>query len=253
MALVTASTRAYIGKGHVKLAPLTAQAVSGALVTLGNASKLTLSITEEEKELPDYTSAGGGAYAAVSRIQSVKGSVTVHDLSPANLALALRATRSGVASAAVVDEVHTAYTGGDLVLDYIPDPSTIVVKDEAATTTYVLDTDYTVNLSGITVLASGAINDEDVLKISYTKNGSVLLQALATAGLEWQLVFDGLNEADSGHPVIVTGHRVKFGAAAGLDLIGDDFAGLELGFTLIKNTLITGTGLSPYLKAEIVA
>jgi hypothetical protein len=70
---------------------------------------------------------------------------------------------------------------------------------------------------------------------------------------EWQLVMDGLNEADSGNPFLITCHRVKFSPTKGLDIIADDFAALQLEFKLLKNTTIVGTGLSQYMSMELVA
>lgn len=48
----------YIGKGEIYLGPVTNGALTSGLIQIGNASKLSLSVAEDQKELLDYTSAG---------------------------------------------------------------------------------------------------------------------------------------------------------------------------------------------------
>lgn len=78
---------AYIGKGIIKL-----QKSGGAAVDVGNASALSFAITEDQIKLPNYRTLGGGSYAAVSRISEVQVQMTLHDLSPENLAMVLFGT-----------------------------------------------------------------------------------------------------------------------------------------------------------------
>ena len=53
---MTTATRSYIGKGKI-YAGLRS---GGAMRPIGNVSKISLAISEEKKELKDFTSAGGG-------------------------------------------------------------------------------------------------------------------------------------------------------------------------------------------------
>lgn len=249
--MLTSTTRSYIGKGPIYLKR---KGAAAGRLPIGNASKLELSIAEEKKPLKDYVNAGGGNKDLVSRISDVSGSITVHDLSPANLAIALRGTSASVAASSVTDESHTAYHGALVAFNDLPDPDQpIVVTNEAATVTYVKDTDYTVTRAGIVILASGTIADASTIKVDYTKNPAVVVQALTESGLEYELVFDGLNEADSGNPVIVSLHRIKFGPASGLGLIGDEFAGLEMSLEVLSDDTVTGTGLSRHMKVTMAA
>lgn len=241
----------YIGKGKNYI-----QVVGGTtgFLSMGNSSKLELSVDEEKKELPDYTTPGGGLDNSVSRIKAVKGSMTLHHLTPANLALVLRGASAAVAAGAVVDEAITARLGALVPFAYQPDPAIApVVTNSAGTTTYVLNTDYTVEPGGIIPLSTGAITAGQALLVDYTKLAGDVVQALTSAGLEYQMFFDGLNEAASGKPVTARLHRVKFSPTSGLGLLGDDFAGLELTFDLLKDETITGTGLSKYAKIALAA
>lgn len=165
---------AYIGKGIVTL-----QKGSEAAVDIGNVSALSINITEEKKELKNFRTAGGGTYASVSSIESAGVAMTLHDLSPENLAMVLFGT----------------YT-------------------------------------------------EDV-------SGTHVIEALTTGAQEFKMEFKGLNEVTTGQKVDVLIHRCKIGATAGLDLIGDDFAALEVDGEILMDTTITTPGKSQFFTVTI--
>jgi hypothetical protein len=79
------------------------------------------------------------------------------------------------------------------------------------------------------------------------------VQALVNSGKEYELVFDGLNEARSGKRTRVRAYRVKIGALAALGLIGEEYAAMECTGKLLKDTSIVGAGISQYFKVEIEA
>lgn len=82
---------AYLGAGIVSVAPYTGAALFDTLtfVDVGNVSKMSLSFSEDRKELKNYRSAAGGTYAAVARIDKAEASFDFRDFSAANLELAL--------------------------------------------------------------------------------------------------------------------------------------------------------------------
>lgn len=306
----TVLTRSYIGKGKV-FAGLKA---GGANLPLGNVSKLALQISEEKKELLDYTSAGGGMKDSLTRISGITGSMTVHDYSPENLAFVLRGEVDTQASEPASNETgHTAYTNGFVEFSYVPDVTAAVTPvinvsatwagehayvagdcilansdvyqcttagtsgaaeptwaGKSATGDTITDgtvtwtnrgavamvdgTDYTLGKAGLSIDADASrFADGLPIKISYTKMAAEITQMLTQAAPEYVLFFDGLNEADSGNPFYVKLHRVKFGVTSGLDMIGDDFAGLEVSFDVLQDTTISGTGISQYAKIAQVA
>lgn len=256
MALTT-STRSFIGKGKWRIAPKSAGAQSGPLLEVGNISAATFAITEDKKELKDFRSAGGGTKDTLSRIASVVGTMTVHDYSPENLAISVRASQTAVSAGAVAAEAHSnVFEGSFIPTNYIPDGTTAMVVTKLPSTTLVLDTDYTESPLGIqllTVAEGGQVVDGDDITIGYTKNKSVVLEALVNSGLEYMLFFEGLNEVDNSNPLPISIHRVKFSPTAGLALIGDDFAGLELKFDVLSDSTVTGTGLSKFFKIGTVS
>ena len=236
--------KSYIGKGQVYL--------DG--IAIGNVSSLSFTITEEKKELKDYTSSGGGLYNSLRRIDAVEMSMTMHDYNAVNLEAALFGTATTVSAAAVTGESQTspADVSSDILLttDNVIDTSVSGVTVSNGTTGYVEDTDFTVTAGGIIILASGSIAASTGLTIAYTKKAVDVIQALTTSSQEYVLDFVGLNEAQSGTPVVIKVHRAKFGGAQDMQIIGDDFASLELGGDCLKDTSITTGGLSQYFYVK---
>ena len=92
---------AYLGAGIVSIAPYNGVTAFDSLtfVDVGNVSKLSVSFSEERKELKNYRTAAGGTYAAIARIDKAEASLDFRDFSAANLKLALwgtSATATGV-------------------------------------------------------------------------------------------------------------------------------------------------------------
>ncbi|KEQ12966.1 hypothetical protein GZ77_21300 [Endozoicomonas montiporae] len=239
--------RSYIGKGTIYLKALKAGI---GLMPVGNCSALEISFEEDKKEQKDYTSVGGGNVNVVSRIDSVTGSMTALDLSADTMAPALRAAVKNEASGQVTDEVITA-TGNDgelLPFAYAPDHTqAITVKNAADDSGLTEGDDYTLTANGLLVVGAGAITASGV-KVSYTKAPQEILEAMVSAGEEFCLFFDGMNEAQSGNPVSVTLHKVKFSPLQGLQLIGDEFAEVSMEFEVLRDSTKTGTGISQFMK-----
>lgn len=235
--------KTYIGKGKMHF--------NGRFV--GNVSEAIASANEEKKDLPDYTAAGGGNYNSLTRITGVELAVKMHDFSKENLAMALFGTASSVTATTVTDESIASRATLDTLVktaNMIDTAVSPVVTSDPSGTTYVEDTDYTVSAAGITVLSTGSMAASTDFLISYTKKAVDVIQALTTTAQEYEIIIDGLNEAQSGTPVLITAFRCKPGSAQGLGFIGDDFAEIPLTFEVLKDTTITGAGLSQYLEIK---
>lgn len=242
------ATYSYIGKGKIYLK---VYGSSAGYVSVGNASQLQANIAEDKKELLDFTNAGGGLYDSVTRISSVSTSITVHDLNSSNLAIALRGSATENTSVtAITDESITGYVGLIPTARPINVAQSVVVTSDPAGTTYTEGTDYDISSAGITILAGGAISNGTALLVDYTPVAEDIVETLTTAAQSYSLVFEGLNEAQSGKPFIVKMHKVKFSPTSALDLIGDDFAGLEMTADVLADTSITTAGLSQYMKIQ---
>lgn len=237
--------KSYIGKGKVYL--------DGR--ELGNVTELTISVEEDKKELQDYTSAGGGLYNSLSRISNVSMAMSLSDYSGDNLSMALFGSNSAHTGAAQTDEAQSApatLNGNMLVkTDHVIDTTVSpVVTGTGGTPTYTEGTDYEVSPGGIIIIDGGGITGGTALEIDYTSKSVDVVQALVNSAQEYELVFDGLNEAQSGAPVVITIFRAKFGAAQDLSVIGDEFGAIALSGDSLKDTTITTAGLSQYIKIQ---
>lgn len=82
--------------------------------------------------------------------------------------------------------------------------------------------------------------------------GTHTLQALTAAAKEYDVVFEGLNEARSGKAVTFHAFRWKMGPAQALDLIGSDFGKLDVSGKLLADQTIVTAGLSKYFVITVV-
>lgn len=301
-----------VGKVHLRVA-----GSSAALAPVGNCSALSFAIEEETKELKDFTQGGGGTYNEVRRVSGVTCTMSLHDLSPENLAKAIFGDVNAIAAGSVTNEnVGAVYAGGLSVTDYLLDTaSSVTVKHaqyaasaRANSTAYAQDDYYlpaspngyvykctvagtsagspptfsttigdtfadgtaTFRCVGVTAAltedthftaSAGGVTFDDTTPniydgeeaiVSYTKDAGNAVEALLNSAQEYELFFDGLNEARSGKASTIHAFRVKLGAAQDLALIGEDYAVLELSGKVLKDTTKNGTSVSQYFKAQIV-
>lgn len=221
---------------------------------LGNCSALTLGVETETKSLRDFRAPGGGTYNQVDRITAVTLAVTAHDLSPQNIALALYGTTEAVLGGEVTSEAAVAYKGGYVILE--GNPSAVAsIEAVGGGAAYVAGTDYILQHGAIYIPPSSAIvaptnPTTPNIEVTYTDKKGDMVQALTAAAAELELVFLGLNEADSGSAVTVRAWRAKFGPTQSIPLIGDDYAALEMTGALLADGSKTG-GESQYFQTFV--
>lgn len=242
----------YIGSGRILARK---RGTAEPFRELGNCSALSLGVEQETKKLRDFRSPGGGTYNQVDRITGVTISVTAHDLSPANLALVLYGTTAAVVGAPIVSEKKEAYKGGYVVLDNGATEIT-EVKANPAGVTYTRGTDWEFQHGALFIPATSSIPAPTPgtpnIDVAYTSKSGDLVQALTAGSEELELVFLGLNEANSGKEARVNIYRGKFGATQALPLISDDYAALELAGAVLPDSSKTGTQ-SQYFQAFLEA
>lgn len=221
------------------------------LVAVGNCSQLNLSPQTEGKELPDYTTPGGGLANSFERNKGVDLAYTFHDFSPDNLARALRGESTTVASGTATAEPHAAYEGGFVKLDMIPSAITSVT-DTAGTTTYDEDVDYEVRSGGIYILAGTSIpapvSGANNIKVTYAYAAQKTVDAMVDSAKFYELVFAGLNEARSGKVTTIHCYKVSHGVMSQFAAIGTDYGAGEVSGKLVKDPTKSGAGVSQYFK-----
>ena len=121
-----ATDYSYIGVGPVYMRVVGS---SAGLVEVGNCSGLNFAVSEETKELKDFTNTGGGTQNEVRRVSAVEATLTLTDLSPENLAKALFGNVSAVAAGTVTNEEEPMYQGAIMPTDYPIDTSVAPVVD----------------------------------------------------------------------------------------------------------------------------
>lgn len=244
--------RTYVGKGKWYIREYGAAA---PLAFVGNVSEATFNHEESKQSVPDYTESGGGEYDSIRRIDAVTLQLTQWDiLNPDNLARLIRGTASAATSlTAIVDESHTAYQGGLVVLDRIPDPDVTMTVTGVGSPAYTEGDDFIRTGAGIEIVTTadgGAIADASTIEVSYTPLASDTVEALTVSGKRYELFFEGLNEADSDKPVLISVHLFKPGAATAMSWISNEFLSAPFTGDVLKDTTIVGDSLSKYYKVK---
>ena len=245
---IQAGDFSYLGVGKVYIREYGAQA---PMLHIGNVSAVDLGVTTDSKEQRDYTTVGGGTVAEVHRIQSVDLSMTLHDLDKGNIARAFLGTASSVAAGTVTNEAVVAYVGGLIPLKYAVDTTqsaTVVNGGD----TYVAGTDYELSSGGLIILADGDIADGDTLSVTYKRLAHDNIEAITDNAKEYEIYFEGMNEAKDGRPVNVHIYRTKLSPTDKLSLINDDFASFTVKSKLLRDNSKSGVGISKYFKTQIV-
>ena len=245
--------QSFIGAGEVFVKPYGSPETDGWRL-VGNCGALSIAHAEDEKFVLDSRNSAGGKANSITRISAVTLAANMWDRTSTNIALGAKGTAAAVASGAAVSEVQYGWHAVDrrIILNHL-NPTSIVVKDVTDVTTYVLNTDYTIDSLGlITVLSTGAITDGQELHISYSYAAYNKIEALVNSGIEYAVKFYGLNAAQSDTPVVVEMYKVKFGAAGEVSMISDDFVSLDISGEVLSDSSIVGAGLSKYYTIKQV-
>ncbi len=231
----------YSGQGSLYIAER--DATTGkpkGFIPVGNVPELSIDI--EITKFEHKESESGNRLLDLSIVKEKKGKFKfkLENLTLDNLALGLYGEKATVALGNVTGENVIAYKGKKLALAH-PDVSSIVVKDDGDITTYVLDTDYTVDAKNgtITVLATSAIVELDVLHVAYSHAAYTNLEAFTSAASpERFLRFEGLNTVDNS-TVIIDMYRASFDPLTNYGLINEELAAVDMAGSLLADSLVT--------------
>lgn len=224
-------------------------------IPIGNVLKLELEHSEDVITQEDMTKLGGGTYAEVRRVKEVAIKMELADLNTTNLQRALLGTSAAIEGDAITNEAHTVLRGGLLRLKHIAPQDVVIKTDVLGTPTPVAAPgNFEVRPEGIYILPDAKdLDDNDAVTVDYTFGSYTTIEALTTKSTELDLVFAGLNEADSGNPVMVEIFRASQGVSKSLALItGNEFATLEVEGNVLQDPNKTGAGVSRYYKTSMV-
>lgn len=212
--------------------PVTGQP-TGGFRFLGNVPMLKVGLTTQEvKHQESYT----GQQLTDLKIETSKEAtinIQLESFDKDNLALALFGTSTLIAGATVSGETLIGYVGKTTPLANINLTTFTSLTNAGGTTTYVLGTDYTVNLAtgSISIPRTGStITDGSSLRANYVCGNSEKVSAFTKVNKEYWLRFEGLNTAESNNPVVLDMYRTRFMPTKELSLIMNDqnLSSLEL-------------------------
>lgn len=210
-------------------------------IAVGNA-QASLAISEEVQELPDYQSIAGANACAVRDVDSVELTLTMYDYDKNNLALAVFGSASQPVGGSVVDESVRLFATGKTPTAHMPtNTGTLTI----GATTYVADTDYTVDAGGITVIPGSsletAINGTGtgtpkslVALFDYTYAAEDVVKALVTSGKTFAAMIQCKNKVGAKDEVWRL-HKIQFGPTAGLPIISREFGQFEVKGELLSD------------------
>lgn len=231
----------YSGQGSLYTADRDAQGRPMGFEELGNVPSLELSI--EITKFEHKESQSGQRAIDLTIVQEKKGTftMTVESLTMANLAdafwgqSAVTAAGTGVANNDVM-----AYLDKRCPLGYA-NVSNVVVKDSTEVTTYVENTDYTIDaVNGIIIpTGGGAITDGENLHVTLDHGGFSKMDAFTKTSLEKYLRFEGLNTIDN-KTVIVDIFKASIDPLTGFGLINEELGSFDLSGTILFDALQAG-------------
>lgn len=242
----------YLGSGKLFVREYGAAA---PFVEVGNVSALTFSPQTNTITLADHTQPGGGERNRVDRLTGVEVAYTFHDFAPQNFARALRGNVKTDVAGNVADEPAVAYRGGFIPLARIANAITSV---KAGNADLQAGEDYIFQDGGLFIpvdsKAPEVVDGAPNITVTYTSPATATVQALVNASKQYEMLFHGLNEAQSGKPVRVRAHKVSGGVMAQLSLIGEEYGAGEVSGALMSDTG-KGEGLSKYfvVQQEVIA
>lgn len=214
---------------------------------IGNNSAGTLNFTTESRNLPNYRG-GGGNRNSNTKISDVTAAFTMYDLSPENIARAVRGTQTATPITAITDEVVAAsgIVGEVIAFEYLPNLTESITVKTAADAELVAGTDYAITPHGLTVLS------EDVtsagLKVSYTPIAGSAVDLLVGEDITWEVRVLGTNAAQDDKPFKLNIWKAKFNIAASLQIIGDTYAELPVVLNILVDDTVDESGIAKFAK-----
>lgn len=239
----------FLGSGDLYIDKLTSAGVAQGYQLVGNATSFQLSVeAEEKKQTGNKRDTYGQTIASNAKISATKISITLNQYDVPTMAAALMGdtvamtASSGSVTAGSPEDVDAISDRWVELANYGGGVSSVVVKDETDTTTYVADTDYEVNtrLGMIKALSTGSISDGDTLHVAYdyAAEAGYKITGATESSVLLKLRLDGYN-VNSGNNVQVTVWEAHVIPSTPIDFLSEDYGEITL-----EGEMITPTGYS---------
>lgn len=220
---------------------------SAPLRDLGDVETLKFANRSNQMVWKQHRKPGGGNLATLDNLDGTTLDVQMQEWTAENLAMALQGKVVELASQVIASEAIVLQPGS-LAMTEFPGPTAITLTRTSDSSEIPLSA-VVVSAAGISVPeGSTEITAPTPVTIAYTSTAATRIEPLIEAGAEYRLVFDGLNEADSGRPVIVEVFRWKAPPAEELALIDAENPGKLLAKGEVLADLSRPAGESPFYR-----
>ena len=240
--------RSYMGSGMAFVREIGS---TDGLRPVGNATALKTTLAQSKTTLGDKANPGGGNSNVVFRISDGGIEIELRDFTAANLAMAFFGEATSIKAGSKTDFKAVAKKGCLIPLPHVAATNHSVTL-EGDSNQLEKGVDYRPVAAGIYIPSDTEIDEDAKLNIGYDHGDQEFIHALRSTGKTYEFLFDGINEAQNGQPVILNAWRVRFGPASEVEWIGDRHASLKLKGDLLKDSS-RGVGESAYYVAKQVA
>lgn len=219
-----------------------------SLPPIGNVLEAVVEYKEDVESQENMTVLGGGKHGERRRVTDITFKAKLADLNVTNLARAVLGTVLPEDAGSVTDKPYTVQRGALIPLPHAAVTGLVVKKSGTDVPTL---GNYDLLPEGIRIRAdAAALTDGDAISVSYDYADQVVIEALTTKAPELVMRFGGLNEADSGRPVIVDLWRVSQSVTKQLALLqAKGFASLDIEGSLLPDPTKVGVGISRYMRS----
>ena len=227
----------FIGTSNIYIDVLTDEGVATGLQLKGNCPELSIKTDSERKE---QTGNGrdnyGQVIASVTIPKPASLSFTLNQVDQEMFAMAFFGSNAVFSQAASTLTDSPVITVADKFVEIGKmNLSSVVVKNEAGSTTYVAGTDYEVNprLGLIRALSTGAIPAGATVEISATVGAitGTRMKAMTKSNVRCRLLVDGKNHAD-GREFMLDVFRARLAPSGDLAVQGENFMEAKFEATL---------------------
>jgi hypothetical protein len=239
--------KSYIGVGRVLVRPYGS---TGKRRHIGNVSELTVTHQVDVQRQGDYTRSGGGTAIRFERVTQIDVAMRALTFSAENWALATAGSTASVAAGTATGEIVKGYKGATVQLAHPPLAITSVTN-VGATITYDAGDDYQLSPSGLSFPDGSAVVDAADLVVAYTYSQYAKVEGALGTASALDVLYEGLNEADSDRPVIINMWQMSVPSAEQIALIGTSLGEFNFAAELIKDPA-KGLGVSAYYRALLV-